>query len=81
MLRLGSPDVGWGLVLNASRVECDAVPAFGVSVTWNGFPAGLCGADGGVIAAGSVANEAALLEWLESELAGAAGGEGGSSAR
>lgn len=67
LLSIGSPDDGWGVTLNATADTLDDVEPFNSTVTWNGFPAGIVAPNGGVLAAGSLANEAALCEWLESD--------------
>jgi hypothetical protein len=62
-------DDGWWLALNGHRepVACSRgpeVPPLSAYVEWYGWPAGIVGFHGGVVAAGSEANEDALLEAL-----------------
>ena len=66
VLRLGSATDGWGVELNATGVDVGkTLPAYGAAISWGGFPAGIVDPNGGVIAAGSAANEATFREWLE----------------
>lgn len=65
-LELGSREREWGLVLNASEQDEPTLPRYSVAVSWGGLPAGVIDANGGVIAAGSVANERTFREWLPS---------------
>ena len=65
-LELGSRNSGWGVVLNASESDEPTLPQYSVAVSWGGFPAGVIDPNGGVIAAGSVANERTFREWLPS---------------
>lgn len=69
ILSLGDPDKGWGVRLNTTGEILDGVEPFSVFVTWNGWPAGMFDAGGGVVAAGAAANEAALCAWLREGLA------------
>lgn len=64
ILELGSPDREWGVRFNASETPLDGIPPYHMAVTWGGFPAGIIGPDGGILAAGSAANEDTFLEWL-----------------
>lgn len=67
MLTLGSLETGWGVELNATREKKDDLRAYAMNVWWNGFPAGIIDAGGGVFAAGSLANEETFFEWLEQQ--------------
>ncbi len=53
--------------LNPTDKEIDNVLPFELMVSWGGFPAGMIGANGGVIAAGEAANEDAFIEWLDEQ--------------
>jgi hypothetical protein len=66
VVQLGSSDKGWFVALNPTPAELDGIPPFSAEVSWNGWPAGLLCARSGLLAAGEVANEAALVEWLKS---------------
>ena len=57
-------DAAWRARINAHREEIDGVPGLHMAVDFNGFPAGLFTAHGGVVAAGSMANEGALCAAL-----------------
>jgi hypothetical protein len=57
-------DERWSFKINGCRVEKDLIPPFHLALTYNGFPAGICGFDGGVVAAGEAANERALIRAL-----------------
>lgn len=67
LLEVGNHDVGWHVVLNPTAEPIGDVDAFTARVCWNGWPAGVIDPDGGVLAAGSLANERTLLSWLESD--------------
>lgn len=59
----------WWLALNGHRtpVRCSrgvVVEPFHAYVEWNGWPAGVLSPDGGLLAAGALANEDALIEAL-----------------
>jgi hypothetical protein len=72
ILELGDPERGWYVKLNATRKDAPDLPAYELLVLWGGFPAGLIGPYGGVIAAGSAANEETFCEWLKTaEITGA----------
>ena len=68
-------DALWCAKINPHREEVDGVPGLSMAIEFNGFPAGLFMAHGGVVAAGSVANEgalcAALRKAIEAENKGA----------
>ena len=66
VLELGCRDQGWGVELNASEGDLPTLPRFAAAVSWGGFPAGVIDQAGGIIAAGTVANEQAFREWLPS---------------
>jgi hypothetical protein len=57
-------DAKWRIAVNAKNVVHEHVPPFHVLVSYNGFPAGIIGAHGGVIAAGECANEETLCAAL-----------------
>ncbi len=64
-----SPAEGWWIAVNGHRepMKCSRGPEvapFRAYVEWNGFPAGIIGPHDGVLAAGSLANESALLAAL-----------------
>ena len=65
MLQLGDPNRGWHTVLNTTRQDRPNHPAYTIAINWGGLPAGLIGADGGCIAAGSAANEDTFRDWLK----------------
>lgn len=67
LLAIGDANVGWHVVLNPTEVQVGDVLAFSATVGWNGFPAGVIDPDGGVLAAGTLANQRTLLAWLESD--------------
>jgi hypothetical protein len=64
-LEMGNAEKGWGVTLNPTAEEVDALPPFSVKVSWNGWPAGIIQPGGGIIAAGEAANEDSLIEWLK----------------
>lgn len=61
------PDVLWELRINGRNVAVDHVPPFHVDVLYGGWPAGIVGMGGGVLAAGAGANERALVDALVAE--------------
>ena len=65
VLSLGDSDTGWCVRLNPTDAESDGVPAFTAMVSHNGWPAGVVDPQGGIIAAGDVANEATFRAWLK----------------
>lgn len=65
ILELGNAECGWGIKLNPTDEKIDSVPPFELAISWYGFPAGMIGASGGVIAAGEAANEDTFMEWLK----------------
>ena len=65
LLEIGNRDNGWGVRLNTTSETIDDIEPYYAHVSWNGFPAGIICAFGGVIAAGELANESAFCEWLE----------------
>ncbi len=67
LLEVGNPDVGWHVVLNPTDTSIGEVESFAAHACWNGWPAGIIDPDGGVLAAGELANERTLLSWLESD--------------
>ena len=61
---------GWWMAVNGhgKTIRCSRrvkVPPYSVYLEFNGWPAGEVGANGGWIAAGSIANEDALLTLLQ----------------
>lgn len=75
VLSIGSPDSGWGVDLNATGIDQAWPPGdptyatnfdpYTAFITWGGFPAGIVTPGGGVIAAGSAANEDTFKAWLK----------------
>lgn len=65
-------DARWKLVVNGSpepiRWEKIEIPGFHCYAEYNGWPAGLFSPHGGIIAGGSVANEADLIRALAARL-------------
>ena len=64
-------DVNWHVSLNrrnrpAKNADGLEVPPFACAVKYNGWPAGLFGPTGGIIAAGECANEATFISALRS---------------
>ncbi len=63
----------WWIALNGHREErkCShggTVPPFKCYIEWNGWPAGLIGPYGGVLAAGAAANEDTFIAAIKEEL-------------
>lgn len=52
----------------AREADSEPLPPYGVYVVFNGFPAGILLPSGGVIAAGSAANEDSFIAAIEKEL-------------
>lgn len=65
ILILGDLNKGWGIELNATREDQEDFKAYSMNIWWGGLPAGILDPSGGVIAAGGLANENSLIEWLE----------------
>ena len=66
-------DDQWSITLNGHDTEIDSLPPFYLAVYYNGWPAGIVSpTHGGVIAAGTSANENAFIEALDRAI-GAAG--------
>lgn len=76
VLEIGSDNNGWGMALNPTEsgqimrrglgsFSKTALGPFCLLILWNGWPAAILDATGGVFAAGSVANEESFLEWLK----------------
>lgn len=67
-------DIGnWHISLNRTLEErANAkgmkVPEFSVMLEWNGFPAGIIDPNGGMIAAGSEANEDSFIAAIKKEI-------------
>lgn len=62
-------DENWRVQFNAARESVDGLQPFSARVFWCDWPAGVIDAGGGVIAAGSAANENSLIEALKAALA------------
>ena len=62
-------DVHWSAYINPHSERVGEVPAFHTMIEWNGWPAGLLAPDGGVVAAGALANEDSLIAALEAAIA------------
>jgi hypothetical protein len=58
-------DKQWEIKVNAHGTEIESVPPYHFAFEFNGWPAGIVGATGGVIAAGEAANEETLLKAIE----------------
>ena len=65
LLTIGNADAGWQVRLNTTKETVDGVEPYKMVVLWNGCPAGIIDAAGGIIAAGEAANEDTLMEWLK----------------
>ena len=61
-------DDRWTVKVNPSAAEVEGVPAWSMLFEFNGWPAGIVNAGGGTIAAGSLANEDALILALEAAI-------------
>ena len=59
----------WSFKVNGYPEPREGIPGFHVMVEFNGFPAGLIGLNGGIIAAGEAANEDTFIEALKQHLA------------
>lgn len=57
-------DDTWSFRINGHPTQQDSIPAYHLSLEYNGFPAGIFGPGGGIIAAGEGANEDALIRAL-----------------
>lgn len=57
-------DETWSFRVNGHAVEKDKIPAYHLSLSFNGWPAGIFGPKGGIIAADEAANEEALVAAL-----------------
>lgn len=59
----------WTIGVNGTSLTILGVPPYHAMLEWNGFPAGIISAQGGIVAAGEVANEdtfcAAARAYLE----------------
>jgi len=62
-------DDKWHLKLNPHQEEIENVPPFNAMIFWGDLPAGLIDPTGGVIAAGSAANEDAFIAALRAAIA------------
>lgn len=62
-------DDDWVVRINAHRESIMGVPAFHMAVEWHGWPAGLFSAAGGIMAAGSLANENTLIAAIDKAIA------------
>jgi hypothetical protein len=67
VLSFGDMDKCWHITINNTDADLENHPKMSIMVHWGGFPAGLIEHDGGIIAAGSAANEETFLEWIDSE--------------
>ena len=67
LLEVGRDDIGWHVTLNPTGKELQEVKPYEAHVSWNGWPAGVIHASGGILAAGDAANEDSLIEWLRSD--------------
>ncbi len=70
-------DDDWSIAVNGHPTQKETeggctVPPFSAYIEWNGFPAGILGMNGGMLVAGSGANEDTLIEALDAAIAGAA---------
>lgn len=72
-----SVDATWWVALNGHAEQCAAktpdgfaidVPPYHASLMYNGFPAGIIGPRGGIIAAGSCANEDTFCAALQAAI-------------
>lgn len=61
-------DEHWKVSINGHKEEIDHIPAYHVMPFWNGFPAGIFGPSGGIIAAGELANEDTFIEACQKRL-------------
>ena len=61
-------DDRWQLELHAHHRVVDRLAPFVVRVSFNGWPAGIVGPDGGIVAGGEAANEDALIAALQKYL-------------
>lgn len=73
LLELGDNADGWHVVFNPTDNRIGNVEPFSARVKWNGWPAGIIGPSGGILAAGDLASESTLIEWLKGINAGLAG--------
>ncbi len=70
MKEMGTPwhyrvDDQWEFTVNGSGETVEMIPPYTAALTFNGWPAGLLNPYGGVMAAGTVANEDALIAALK----------------
>jgi|SRR3990167_4100444 len=61
-------DSHWKATINPTKKEISCIPAWSISVDFNGWPAGIISAGGGIIAAGSLANEDTLTKILKEKI-------------
>ncbi|MOA58861.1 hypothetical protein D3C78_1833450 [compost metagenome] len=54
--------------VNGFKVKMDGIPSYHAAVEYNGWPAGIIGYEGGVIAAGEAASEESFIEALKKVL-------------
>ena len=65
----------WKVTVNATdETVDDYLPPLNIAVEFNGWPAGVIGPDGGVIAAGRLANEEAFIAAMKADGKGEADG-------
>lgn len=62
-------DEHWTFKVNGHPETREGIPGFHAMIEFNGFPAGLIGLEGGIIAAGAGANEETFIEALKQHLA------------
>lgn len=68
LLTLGDENHEWGVTLNPTDKQIMAFDPFEAHINWNGFPAGVLNPYCGLIAAGELANEETLCEWLRTQI-------------
>ncbi len=63
-------DDHWFIKINGHSKEMQGIPAFHMTIEYDGFPAGILSPFEGTIAAGTEANEDTFIEAVEKKLAG-----------
>jgi hypothetical protein len=61
-------DEHWSFTVNGKNNTTDGIPPFNAMIVFNGFPAGIVGFDGGIIAAGEAANEDTFIKAMQKKL-------------
>lgn len=61
-------DDAWKISVNGHNEAIGHVPPYHMAVEFNGWPAGIFGPGGGIIAAGEAANEATLIAALRARI-------------